>query len=100
VPFAPVPEVRLFAVAEVFQVALLDDFTMDGVTSGSDPIMWEPISIFGEDQADERKEKKKPDGTVEVPAATPAKEVGVTSGADSDAWVNVKSSERRSRRPH
>ena len=73
---------------------------MDSVTSGSDPIMWEPISIFGEDQSDERKEKEKSDGTADAaPADPPAKDEGVTSGADSGTWVNVKSSERKSRTP-
>jgi hypothetical protein len=93
-----VPEVRLFAVEEAIQLALIDDFSMDTVTSGSDPIMWEPISIIDEDQADERKEEEEPDGTADAPADPPAKDEGVTSGADSDTWVNVKSSERKPRK--
>ena len=97
-PFAPVPEVRLFAIEEAIQLALIDDFSMDTVTSGSDPIMWEPISI-DEDQSDERKEKEKSDGTADVaPADTPAKDEGVTSGAEPGTWVNVKSSERKPRK--
>ena len=52
------PDANLFPTDEVIQLALTDDFSMDSVTSGSDPNLWDPIQILDGEQADEPQKKK------------------------------------------
>jgi len=97
-PFAPVPEADPFPDEKVLELALTEDFSMDSVTSGSDPTLWDPIRVFDAPLAQDQKEEDKSGDQVE--SKSPAKDDdGVTSGADSDSWVKAKSSERKSRNP-
>jgi hypothetical protein len=97
-PFAPVPEADLFPDEDVLELALTEDFSMDSVTSGSDPTLWDPIRVFDAPLAEDQKEEEEEAGKVE--SKTPSKDDdGVTSGADSDSWVKAKASERKSRNP-
>jgi len=91
------PDANLFPTDEVIQLALTDDFSMDSVTSGSDPNLWDPIQILDGEQADEPQKKKEEKRKDTDGSTAPENYEGVTSGADSEPWVKVKSSERKYR---
>ncbi len=84
---------------EVIVLALFDEhISMDSITSGAEPNLWEPIRIDPL-EVDEREKKDGEETGTEEPSTPAKKGDGVTSGSDTDAWVDVKSSQRKNRKP-
>ena len=75
---------------ELIDFALFDDISLDGVTSGADPTLWDPIHV-------DREEKKDNDeGVVDTDLGDDHSQDGVTSGNDGVVG-DVKSSERKNK---
>lgn len=76
---------------EVVELALFDDISLDGVTSGADPTAWDPIRI-------EKKDEQEDDEDVlDTDMDSEEDQEGVTSGNDQIVG-DVKSSERKSKK--
>ena len=92
------PDAADFEVVEnLISLDIFADFSLEGVTSGSDPTLWDPIRIDEDSSSTEEEEQAE---VIDVGSSSEDQGPGVTSGNETPverepSVGNVKSSERK-----